>query len=470
MVATRRIPGPTGVDLARSVIEYGRDPISLLMRMAREYGDVVRFMTQPLSAVLVNRPEYIEQIQVRDHWNFLTVGEITFNRAFHQSTVSSQGELHARQRSMMQPLLGGDHIAKIDRIITSYAGQFSQRLRAGRVFDVEGAMTDVTAAITAEILYGPEVRSCPDEVAAASYAASYLSSRSTNPMTSVAEVAPVLPSNRRFWDSVKIMESAAYKRIAARRASTEPGDDLLSLFVTAHDQHDGRGMPDRQVRDELISIFIIPPAEMAKALSWTWYLLSQNPRVEQAMHAELDRVLGGRLPTTDDAEHLTYTDMVLMEAIRLYPPSWILGRRAVQDYEMDGYTIPAGTIAVLSPYVMHHDTRYYPNPFAFEPERWLPERVAERPAFSYFPFAGGRRGCLGQRIAWSTMLLLTATIAQTWRFQLAADHPVEAEAVFTLRPKHGMNMQAERRIPVNGAVDEVVSTSTQSVVTNAATD
>jgi cytochrome P450 len=214
------------------------------------------------------------------------------------------------------------------------------------------------------------------------------------------------------------------------------------------------GMSDLQVRDEAITLLLAGHETAANVLAWTWYLLSQNPAAESRLHDEVDDVLAGRLPAVEDLPRLKYTQMVLDEAMRLYPPAWTLARRAVRECEIGGYRIPAKSVLLLSQYVMHRDARYYQDPDRFDPERWTPESRAERPAFSYFPFGGGPRLCIGEQFAKMECTLVTATLAQRWRLRLARGHLIEAAPQLTLRPKYGVWMQIERRHNRNQSVVE----------------
>jgi cytochrome P450 len=205
-------------------------------------------------------------------------------------------------------------------------------------------------------------------------------------------------------------------------------------------------MSDRQIRDEALTLFLAGHETTANALMWTWYLLSQNPAAAASFYEEVDRVLEGRLPGFDDLPRLKYTEHVFAEALRLYPPAWAVGRRAKADYQIGDYNIPARSILMMSPWVVHRDPRWFPNPEQFDPSRWA--EPDNRPKFSYFPFGGGTRVCIGERFAWMEGVLLLATVAQHWRFKMVPGHPVATAALITLRAKHGMKMVAERRHPV----------------------
>jgi cytochrome P450 len=218
------------------------------------------------------------------------------------------------------------------------------------------------------------------------------------------------------------------------------------MLLMAQDEEDrGRGMTDKQVRDEAMTIFLAGHETTANAMTWTWYLLSQTPDVERRLHEEIDSVLGGRVATVADVERLPYTTRIVTESMRLYPPAWLLGRRAVADYRIREYHVPARSIVLMSQWIVHRDGRFFPEPDRFDPDRWTPEFKAALPRFAYFPFGGGPRQCIGESFAWMELVLLVSTIAQRWRFELVPGHPVAPNAAVTLRPKYGMKMIARRR-------------------------
>jgi len=255
-----------------------------------------------------------------------------------------------------------------------------------------------------------------------------------------------LPRLRRSRQSRERLDAIIYDLIRERRASSADRGDLLSMLVLARDEEDeGRRMTDVQVRDEAMTIFLAGHETTANALTWTWYLLSQAPAVEGALHDEVDRVLGGRAPTIGDIPALPTVERVITEAMRLYPPAWIVGRRAIGPYLMNGYTAPARSILLMSQWIVHRDPRYYSEPERFEPDRWTPAFKASLPPFAYFPFGGGPRRCIGESFAWMELTLIAAALAQRWRFELVPSHPVVPQALVTLRPKHGMKMIAHRR-------------------------
>jgi len=266
------------------------------------------------------------------------------------------------------------------------------------------------------------------------------------PFTEILEKFP-LPAVRRFNAARARLDRTIYRMIDERRASSVDRGDLLSMLLLATDtEGDGSGMNDLQLRDEALTIFLAGHETTANALTWTWYLLSQNPEVEKRLHAELDGALAGRIPAHEDLAALPYTRMVLAESMRLYPPAWAIGRRALESFEVRGFTVPRRSVVLMSQYITHRDPRWFPNPECFDPERWTPEAQSARPKFSYFPFGGGARVCIGEQFAWMEGILLIATLAQQWRMHLVPGHPVEVQPLITLRPAHGMRMRLERRV------------------------
>jgi cytochrome P450 len=236
------------------------------------------------------------------------------------------------------------------------------------------------------------------------------------------------------------LDAMMYRMIAERRSTARDRGDLLSMLLLAQDEDDGSVMTDRQVRDEAMTIFLAGHETTANALTWTWYLLSQSPDVEARLHAEVAQVLKGRLPTVADIQSLPLVDRVVTESMRLYPPAWIVGRRALEPYPIGEYVAPARSILLMSQWVMHRDPRWFPDPERFDPDRWTPAFKEALPKFAYFPFGGGPRQCIGEGFAWMELVLVVATLAQRWRLLLVPGHPVAPQPLVTLRTKHGMRM------------------------------
>jgi cytochrome P450 len=334
--------------------------------------------------------------------------------------------------------------------MAEYAGRTSDRWRDGETLDVAEEMTRLTLAIVGKTLFDADVEGEAQEIGDALTQSFMSFTFAVLPFSELLDRLPI-PPTLRFKRARARLDATIYRMIDERRRSPADRGDLLSMLLLAQDPEATGGasdrMSDEQVRDEAMTLFLAGHETTANLLTWSWYLLSEHPEVEARLHAELDRELAGRLPTAADLPRLSYTRMVLAESMRLYPPAWILGRRAVEEVEVGGFPVAPRTIVLMSQYVTHRDARWFAEPERFDPERWLPERVAERPKFSYFPFGAGTRVCIGEQFAWMEGTLVLAALAQRWRLRLVPGHPVAVQPIITLRPKHGMRMQVHARRP-----------------------
>jgi len=265
------------------------------------------------------------------------------------------------------------------------------------------------------------------------------------PLPGLIERLP-LPRIRRMMAGRRRLNEVIYGLIDARRKSGAHGDDLLSMLLEAQDtEGDGTGMTDEQVRDEAMTIFLAGHETTANAMAWTWYLLSQNPSVESKLYTEVDRVLQGRLPTAADYPALGYVEKVVSESMRLYPPAWLVARRAIAAQKLGGYDLPPRALVMTSQWVTHHDARFFADPLRFDPERWTPEFKASMPKYSYFPFGGGPRQCIGEGFAWMELVLLVSAISQRWKIELIPGQNIVPEPVVTLRPREGIKVRLIQR-------------------------
>jgi cytochrome P450 len=417
-----------------------------MMMLAREYGDLAYFKLGPQPVFLLNHPDYIRDVLITHHKNFMKgEGLQRAKRLLGEGLLTSEGEFHLRQRRLAQPAFHRHRIAGYAATMADYAERMRDQWQDGETRDIAREMMRLTLAIAGKTLFDTDVGSEADEIGNALSQAMALFNRVTLPFSQYLEKLP-LPATRRFQKARQRLDSTIYRIIDERRQSGEDRGDLLSMLIQARDEEgDGTGMTDEQLRDEAMTIFLAGHETTANALTWTWYLLSQNPEVEAKLHSEIDELLNGRLPAAEDYPRLRYTEMVFAESMRLYPPAWILGRRALNDYQIGDYHIPARSILLMSQYVMHHDSRYFPDPFKFEPERWAPELKESRPKFSYFPFGGGTRICIGEHFAWMEGVMVIASIAQRWKMRLSPGQRIEMQPLVTLRPKYGMKMVLERR-------------------------
>jgi cytochrome P450 len=308
-------------------------------------------------------------------------------------------------------------------------------------------MRRLTFGIVAETMFGSTDATTADEVR------EYIDSggRLFGPLTFF--FAPFMgrlpvPAARRFIAARDRLDARVYRMLQERRASGVDHGELLSMLLLAQDaEGDGQGLTDQQIRDEVVTIFLAGHETTASALTWSWYLLAQHPAAQRRLRAELDEVLGDRLPTLDDLPRLPYASGVFSEALRLYPAAAMIFRRALEDHPVGEYVIPKGSIVMLSQYVMHRDPRFYPNPDAFDPGRWAPELRDSRPRYAYFPFGGGPRVCIGEGFATIEGALVLATIAQRWQPRLLAEQPVQPDPKLGTRPSDELRLRFERRVP-----------------------
>jgi cytochrome P450 len=443
---TRFPPGPKGQLIGGNFRAFRRDALAYLQKAIREHGDVVFFKFGPQKVFFLNNPEHIKDVLVTHHQSFMKGRALQRSkRLLGEGLLTSEGDFHRRQRRLAQPAFHRARMASYGEVMTEYAAVTAARWRDGETLDISQEMMRLTLAIVAKTLFDANVESEADEIGAALTAVMELFDMLLMPFSELLEKLP-LPHVRRFKRAKERLDSTIYRIIAERRRSGEDRGDLLSMLLSARDEEgDGGQMSDLQVRDEVMTIFLAGHETTANALTWTWYLLSQNPQVEAKLHEEIDAVLQGRPPTVEDVPRLRYTEMVVAESMRLYPPAWAIGRLALVDHEIGGYTVPAKTLVLMSPYATQRDERFFPAPECFDPERWTTEAKESRPAFSYFPFGGGPRRCIGEGFAWMEGILLISALAQHWRMRLVANHPVEPLPVITLRSKYGMKMTLTKR-------------------------
>jgi cytochrome P450 len=425
---------------------FRKDPAGYLLDIAREYGDLAYMRLGPQHAFVVSHPDWIRDILVTHQSNF------TKSRMLERAKVllgdgllTSEGEFHTSQRRLVQPSFHRDRLMRYAADMVASAERVGETWSSGAQMDMHREMTRLTLAIVGRTLFSADVSSNADEIGRAMTQIFELFDTLLLPFSDWIQKLPI-PAVLRFEKARDKLDRIIYGLIAERRASGQDTGDLLSMLLLAQDdESNARRMTDKQVRDEALTLLIAGHETTANALTWTWYLLSQNPEAEARMHQELARVLAGRSPRFDDVTVLPYTTGVFAEALRLFPPAWAIGRRAREDYSIGEYTIPAKSILLKSPWVVHRDPRWWPEPERFQPERWIAEAAEKRPKFAYFPFGGGARVCIGERFAWAEGVLVLATLAQRWKMRLVPGHPVATQAVITLRPRHGMKMALESR-------------------------
>jgi cytochrome P450 len=436
-------PGPPRYLPWGHLIPLASNPLPFITRTAQRYGDVVRYTLGRQPAFLLNDPDLIREVLISQDEKF-TKGRVLqeTKRLLGEGLLTSEGEFHRRQRLLIQPVFTPRHLATFADGMVECAARQREEWRPGATVDLAEEMRRLSMAVVGRTLFGAEVEDTAQGVGQALENAMKLVSLLWYPYAYLLERLP-LPPIKRFYADKEWLYGLIRRMIQDRRDHPSERKDLLTLLLQARDTEGG--MSDEQIRGEAITLFLAGHETMATALTWTFYLLSQNPDAEAALHRELDEVLGNRLPTYDDRERLIYTEWVFAESMRALPPVWAIGRAAKEEVELGRYRFPADSLVVMSQWVTHHDPRYYPDPLRFDPRRWHPEEKAKRPRFSYFPFGGGPRHCIGEGFAWMEGVLLLATLAQKWKFRLVPGHRVKMQPLITLRAKYGMRMTVEAR-------------------------
>lgn len=443
-------PGPRGLPLIGSLLDTQRDMLKFHSDLRERYGDVVRYQVAGYTGYCISHPNDIERVLRINQHNY-PKGE-WLNRlnalVAGNGLLASEGELWLQQRRLMQPAFHRRQLALLSESMARASEHLVDRwqpaVASGQPLDVAREMMRLTLEIVGKTLCSIDVRDEVDVISPAlTVVLSYMAYRSSHPFA-IPERYPT-PRNRCYAHAKQQIDTVMQAIIDERRRTGVDHDDLLSMLLHARDEQTGAGMSDAQLLDEVRTLVLAGHETTANALAWTWYLLARNPEVETRLHAELDSVLGGRLPTFDDLPRLQYTRMTIDEALRLYPPAAITGRSVVDDDELGGYHIAGKSFVSFSQYAVHRHPDFWDDPERFDPERFTPERVATRPKFAYFPFGGGPRLCIGNNFALMEAQIVLATIAQRYRLRLVADRPVQPQMVLTLRPRNGVQMTINRR-------------------------
>ena len=462
----QRPPGPPPKFLIGNMPLASDQPLSVFTKWAREYGDVFYYRAAWLHVYFLNHPDLIEEVLVRNPRNFRKDRVVRNSRWFFgEGLLTNEGDSWLRQRKLSAPAFHRERVSSYAQIMTDYAEQMLAVWHNGETRDIQQEMMQLTLNVVVRALFNVE----SDRTQQIRTAMNLMMGNATGVRMLLPPIARYLPTPQmnRVRRAVKGLDETVYNIIAQHRASTRDSGDLLSMLMSARDE-DGSRMSDKQLRDEVLTFLLAGHETTALALTWTWYLLDQNPKAEQRLHQELDRVLAGRAPTASDLANLSYCDRVIRESMRLYPPAWSLARTVISNFELHGYTIPAGANVVMSQWIMHRNPTYFPDPEKFDPDRWLTEGAQKLPRFAYFPFGGGPRQCIGAAFAMMEATLLLATMAQHFRLHLIADHPVIPVPSFTLRPKHGMKMTLKSRRATNQPNANLVTASSRNTARSSA--
>ncbi len=441
-------PGP-GSRPPISDLQALRDgPHAFLLQVARSYGPTVRYPVGPLAVYLVTGPDGVKRVlqdnsknYCKDTFQYNLLSTITGD-----GLLTSDGDFWLRQRRLAAPAFHKTRVQGFAPMMTEAAEQMLARWPETGQLDIAAEMMHVALQIVGKAMFSAEIGDQADELATATLTVlDHIVGRART-FGVVPEWLPT-KGNRAHRRAMKVLDGAVYETIHQRRDPTGVPklEDLLALFMRATDEQTGEAMSDKHLRDESMTALIAGHETVASALAWTWDLLARNPEAEAKLHDELARELGERTPTADDLPRLKYTEMVFQEAMRLYPPAWIISRKALDDDEIDGYRIPKGALVVTSPYVTQRMPALWPEPDTFRPERFSPDESQGRHRYAYYPFGGGPRLCIGNGFAMVEAAIIIATVAQRYTLSNPSAHPAAVEPGVTLRPKHGLTMNIQRR-------------------------
>ena len=422
---------------------FRKNPTEFLTKLSK-LGDVSSFKVGGVQAFLINHPDLIRDLLVTNHAKFIKGRALQRAKGLlGEGLLTSEKEFHLRQRRMIQPAFHRNRINEYAKAMIEFGEKMSSEWRDGEVRNIDKEMMRLTLWIVGKTLFSANVEDEAMEVGKAMTTIVSMFNFMLFPFSEILEKLP-LPPLKKLKNARNTLDEVIYKIIDERRKSGEDTGDLLSMLLMAQDEETGNAMTDKQVRDECLTLFLAGHETTANALTWTFYLLSQNPASEAKFHAELAEILGDKPITPEDYPRLKYTEQILAESMRLFPPAWTVGRLATAEHEFGGYLIPPKSLVLASQFVMHRDARFWENAEDFQPERW--EKLSIKEAgnkFIYFPFSKGIRNCIGEGFAWMEGVLLLAILGRNWKLSLAPEQKIGLQAMITLRPKFGMKMKIE---------------------------
>jgi len=441
-------PGPPNRLVSALFGAMQQNPLDYFTELAQKYGDVAGMRIGNFRTLFINHPDLIEDVLVNKARLYHKGRILQSNKyLFGEGLLTSEGDFWLRQRRLSQPAFHRERIAAYAATMAEYTEQMLATWRGGEERDVHEEMLNLALRIVGKTLFDADVTRDAKEVGETLDI--LLEIAANFGRTVLVPLWVPTPRNLRAKMGVRRLEKVIYRIIAERRAGGRDGagldrGDLLSTLLQVQDE-DGTRMSDRQLRDETITLFLAGHETTANTLSWTWWLLAQNPVVEKRLHEELDGVLGGRAPTVEDLPKLQYLGRILTESLRLYPTAWGMARLAAEEHEIAGYPVHPGYGVAFAQWVVHRDARWFDAPLEFRPERWENGLAKQLPRFAYFPFGGGPRQCIGNTFALMEASVVLATVGQKFRFTLVPGHKVTPLASITMRPKSGIRVRLEAR-------------------------
>lgn len=426
-----------------------RDPLGFLTQAARQYGKVVYFPFLYRKFYLLSDPDDIESVLVKIHSKFVKTASLRtpgVRLVMGDGLVTSEGEFWRKQRQLAQPAFHRERIASYSHVAARCTDEMLKRWEPSEPLELHREMMRLTLRIVAKTLFSADVNRDDNEIGQALDTCIHLFATQWTFKGIFLQRFPTA-DRRRLRLAVEKLDQVVYRIILEHRGNGDSGD-LLSILMAAQDE-DGSQMTDEQLQDEAMTLFLAGHETTAILLSWTWLLVMQAPEAEERLHAELDTVLDGRLPTFDDLPKLSYTEKIIKESMRIYPPIWGVARQVLEDFEVSGYRIPAGSEVIISQWVNHRDSIYFEEPEEFRPEGWREEFTKQLPKFAYFPFSAGPRNCIGSGFVMMESVLVLATMAQRIWLRRTSSDPVIPFPSITLRPRGNLTAVSIPRRPVN---------------------
>ncbi|MCB9004361.1 MAG: cytochrome P450 [Ardenticatenaceae bacterium] len=445
-----RPPGPPLYPVIGMTRRLDMQQHEAVLHFQHEFGDFVHLQIVHKRLYLVSDPAGIKHVLQDNNHNYVKGLGLAKAKVFlGEGLLTNEGEPWRRQRRLIQPAFHRQKISGFAETMTAVTSEmlagWETAVAAQRPLNIAQEMMRLTLGIVAQTLFSTALT--PEEMDTVGRVMPHVLHVTNQRIQNVFAFWERLPTpaNRRFMADLAALDRIVYRIIAERRETGGEQSDLLGMLMAARDEETGAGMDDKQLRDEVMTLFLAGHETTANLLAWTWYLLSLHPDVRARLQEEVDGVLNGRIPTSADVPNLTYTTQVLHEVLRLYPPAAIFSRTPLAADEVSGYAVEPGSVVIISPYVMHRHPDYWQNPAGFQPDRFAPGWERNLPRYVFIPFGGGPRLCIGNNFALMEAALIVAMVAQKYELDLVPGHPVEAEFAVTLRPRYGVQMMLRRR-------------------------
>jgi cytochrome P450 len=438
--------GPKGHLFSGSSREMKDDPLGFLSQCRDQYGDIVPFRMGVFPILFVNDPELIHEILVTQAHNFSKDVALKNNREFFgYGLLSSEGDYWKQQRKLSSPSFSPKKLESYSQIMVEHTNYMLSNWRHGNIYDIQHEMMQLTLSIATKTLFDLEIEKEVEELETAlTDAQKHLANRMNSVLLLLFPEWVPFPTNVALLTAIRKIDKVIYRLIKERRSNAQGRNDLLSTFLSVEDE-DGTKMTDRQIRDEVFTLFFAGHETTALTLTWTLYLLCKHPHIEEQLVSEIQQVLHGRKPTIADYGQLSFVEKTIKESMRIRPPVWAIGRECINNCQIGNYEIQKNTAVIISQWTMHHDKRYYKDPECFDPNRWTNEMIAQLPKFAYFPFGGGPRTCIGNGFAMIESVLALTTILQEFHLEFANDNSIELNPAVTLRPKNKIVLKAYKR-------------------------